>query len=691
MGTVINWHVCVGRRLPAGMSCGRFVGLNVRCLVLGAFFAVALWGTEAYAQLSDDDIAVLQQRASDERWTFTVGRNGATDRSLDQLCGFRLPDGWWQDAPFDPCTPRDLPTSYDWCALGGCPAVRNQGSCGSCWAFSTVGALECAVKIQDALEVDLSEQWLVSCNQEGWGCDGGYVAHDYHMWKADPCGETGAVFEADFPYAASELPCECPYPHEYFIESWAYIGTPEGVPDVAAIKQAILDHGPVSVGVYVNDAFQAYTGGIFNGCEDSPTNHAVVLVGWDDTQGTNGVWYLRNSWGPGWGEGGYMRIEYGCSVVGEAASYVDYPGYDALDVFPHRRALSTGQPGGPFTPYCQTYTLTNDEQSEISWTAATSADWIDVIPSEGTLAAGGDAEVHVCMNETAAAQTEGVFTDAVTFTHTGTGFARIRPVELWLGSLFDVPADPAQSSVIAQLCVDTVCDSDTSDVSGTTTIQLDDVDVPATISLFDIDLALTDTLDLHLSWSFLGALDCTATDLTIRHMEPGSPLGPVPVTADAFVFEQVPQQMNGTVIYSSWGIPCLALEAAGVPCSGTLDLDGARLYTEQLQGTVTSDNRTVELTTDRDETVLIEGLATFQLTGQVTGETYVPDTTHGDFNRDGVVDLADYAQWSACMTGPQLPGSSWYDEGCQWFDFDFDYDVDVDDFAEMQLGFTVAP
>jgi hypothetical protein len=78
--------------------------------------------------------------------------------------------------------------------------------------------------------------------------------------------------------------------------------------------------------VYVNSAFQGYTGGIFNACQDHEINHAVDLVGWDNNQGTDGVWFLRNSWGDDWGEDGYMRIAYDCSRIGYNGLYVDYEG-----------------------------------------------------------------------------------------------------------------------------------------------------------------------------------------------------------------------------------------------------------------------------------------------------------------------------------------------------------------------------
>jgi C1A family cysteine protease len=300
--------------------------MKVSLLFIWAAFLTAI--PAAYAQLSKDDIAQLQKRAVEEGWTFKISENPATQYPLDQLCGLKVPDNWQEMAPFNPFDEkRELPDSFDWRDVDGCTPVKNQGGCGSCWAFGTIGPLECNIKIKDGITVDLSEQWLVSCNSDGWDCSGGWFAHDYHQWKTDPCGGTGAVFESDFPYTATNGTCNCPYPHQYLITSWAYIGSPYGVPSANAIKQAIMDYGPVSVAVYANSAMQAYGGGIFNGCASGTVNHGVTLVGWDDNQGTNGVWFMRNSWGPGWGEdGGYMRIEYGCSQIGYGACYIDYPG-----------------------------------------------------------------------------------------------------------------------------------------------------------------------------------------------------------------------------------------------------------------------------------------------------------------------------------------------------------------------------
>lgn len=236
-----------------------------------------------------------------------------------------------------------LPSSYNRCDLGACTAVKNQGACGSCWAFSTVGPLESSILYREGVATDLSEQYLVSCNTNDWDCGGGWFAHDYHEWKI-PDGEpdAGAVYEADFPYVAWDAPCEPPHLHHEKLVSWHYVDNSYSVPSIAAIKQAIYDHGPVAGAVCVGSGFQNYSGEVFDTHECSSVNHAIVLVGWDDSQGANGIWFLRNSWGTGWGESGYMGIEYGVSNVGYAANYVNYE--------PYCRALTTNvSPSGTGT------------------------------------------------------------------------------------------------------------------------------------------------------------------------------------------------------------------------------------------------------------------------------------------------------------------------------------------------------
>jgi hypothetical protein len=214
----------------------------------------------------------------------------------------------------------------------GVTPIKDQGNCGSCWAFSTVGPLESQILLQGGGTVDLSEQYLLSCNLSGYNCNGGWFAHDYHM---DESGQDnngpGAVLAAEDPYTGTDAACRSTYDHPYRLTSWAYIGSESAVPSTDAIKQTIYTYGPISVAVCAQTLFQNYSGGIFNtsescGSGSSAINHAVVLVGWNDNNGTDGYWILRNSWGTSWGMAGYMFMGYGVSQVGYGANFIEYAG-----------------------------------------------------------------------------------------------------------------------------------------------------------------------------------------------------------------------------------------------------------------------------------------------------------------------------------------------------------------------------
>ena len=293
---------------------------------------------QSFASLSASQIDSLRAVGARQGWTFQVNQNPATQYNLEELTGMKEPADWRQGAKFDDMNNArrssiaagvNVPSSFDWRTqvAGGLPPITNQGQGGSCWAFATVGAFECAIKIKDGNNVALSEQYLINCNHNGYSCAGGWWCHDMHTNVADNCGGVGAVLQVYDPYMAVDGTCSCPYQHDYKLDSWSYIGGQWATPTDAQIKQAVMTYGPVSVAIYAGPAFQAYGGGIFNACESGQINHAVVIVGWNDS---SGVWIIRNSWGQYWGEGGYMRIHYGCNSIGYNATYVNYSGRVAI-------------------------------------------------------------------------------------------------------------------------------------------------------------------------------------------------------------------------------------------------------------------------------------------------------------------------------------------------------------------------
>jgi len=246
---------------------------------------------------------------------------------------------------------------FDWREHGGVTKVKDQKSCGSCWAFATVGALESLLKRTYSAEFDVSEQFLVSCNTDGWSCAaGGLFAHDYHL-SADittaKLGEFqsiyGAVLEKDMPYKAKDISCTAVAKHPVWMEGWTKIEGAAASLTVDEIKDIIFNYGPIAATVCAGGpAFHKYKSGVYNTdesaycAENGGTDHMIVLVGWDNTTQT---WILKNSWGTGWGEKGYMRIGWGISSVAQDISYVETPGRNcsykvtpALRTIPYRGA-----------------------------------------------------------------------------------------------------------------------------------------------------------------------------------------------------------------------------------------------------------------------------------------------------------------------------------------------------------------
>ena len=282
----------------------------------------------AFAQLTQDDIDAMRERGKKEGWTFEVGLCEVNSKyPLEQMCGDRA-DGTPPTATLVLDLPaiQELPSRWDWRDYDGVTPVKNQENCGSCWAFATIGPLESAIRIRDGITVDLSEQWLLSCNRDDMNCvDGGYPAHDYHQNKNDQCGQDGAVYETHFPYEAADLPCsDCPYPHDFWIEGWGYVDNSYSIAPIDDMKTVIMTNGPVYSSVHVNDPWYGYSGGVFNDCVDEGTNHGVTVVGWDDDYEGVGVWIIKNSWGEDWGDDGYIYMPYMCNRIGYRANYIDY-------------------------------------------------------------------------------------------------------------------------------------------------------------------------------------------------------------------------------------------------------------------------------------------------------------------------------------------------------------------------------
>jgi len=207
-------------------------------------------------------------------------------------------------------------SSKDWRSVMN--PVKNQGHCGSCWAFGAIGVLEAAWYLAGNDKVVLSEQMLVDCGP-GYGCDGGWT--DYALDFLIESG--GAQAEADYPYTAGvdEEAGTCKFDNSAIVATLSSYDTVmvwyEGTDGLA---QSINDNGPHATYLYVNDNFRNYAYGIFDdpSCPTNTYNHAVINVGYDTDAG---YWLIRNSWGSGWGDLGHIKMAIGkntCNVENNA-------------------------------------------------------------------------------------------------------------------------------------------------------------------------------------------------------------------------------------------------------------------------------------------------------------------------------------------------------------------------------------
>ncbi|MCD4794205.1 MAG: T9SS type A sorting domain-containing protein [Bacteroidales bacterium] len=239
-------------------------------------------------------------------------------------------------------TNKDLPAVLDWRDKDGhtyIHGVVNQGSCGSCYSFGACataeGVYNKAMNTYDGNCADFSESYIAWClgkygaySSSFSGCSG--ANYDYDELLA--LVEVGVCDETDFPYTGTD-PGSCPEPGAPGWDKTQFLDWHRAAClDSTAIKTALNDYGIVDAAVYVTTDFQNYSGDIFSDasttCPGSPcsyttTNHAISLVGWGYDSGEL-YWILRNSWGTGWGEGGYMRIQWESARVACSVAYLEY-------------------------------------------------------------------------------------------------------------------------------------------------------------------------------------------------------------------------------------------------------------------------------------------------------------------------------------------------------------------------------
>ncbi|KAG6779894.1 hypothetical protein NC652_012017 [Populus alba x Populus x berolinensis] len=197
----------------------------------------------------------------------------------------------------------DLPKSIDWRKKGAVTPVKNQGSCGSCWAFSTVAAVEGINRIVAGNLTSLSEQQLIDCDTSfNNGCNGGLMDYAFKFIV----NNGGLHEEEDYPYLMEEGTCDEKREELEVVTISGYHDVPRN--DEQSLLKA-LAHQPLSVAIDASGRdFQFYSGGVFSGPCGTDLDHGVAAVGYGSSSGIDYI-IVKNSWGPKWGERGYLRMK----------------------------------------------------------------------------------------------------------------------------------------------------------------------------------------------------------------------------------------------------------------------------------------------------------------------------------------------------------------------------------------------
>ena len=309
-----------------------------------------------------------------------------------------------------------LPAGLDWRNNGGnyVTPVRDQGACGSCWAFATTAALEASVLIANKtpnVELNLSEQVLLSCSGAG-NCEKGGSPSSASSFIRD----TGLPLESCYPYTATNGSCTTACPNwkssTYGVQSWNYVAT--SLPTVDAIKSALYTYGPLSTTMAVYTDFYYYRTGVYSYVSGTLAGyHAVLIVGYDDP----GQYFIvKNSWGPGWGETGYFRIAY--SQLTSKVEFGDWTiAYSADDP---TCTFSLESASKSFYAAASTGSVNVLTPNGCPWTAASNSSWLTI--TSGTSGTGQGIVYYSVSQNTGTSSRTGTMTIAgKTFTVTQEG------------------------------------------------------------------------------------------------------------------------------------------------------------------------------------------------------------------------------------------------------------------------------
>jgi len=211
-----------------------------------------------------------------------------------------------------------------------------------------------------------------------------------------------------------------------------------------------------------------------------------------------------------------------------------------------------------------------------------------------------------------------------------------------------IPINQSQSSITVQLCLSGSCDSDTSPVTGYFDLDLDVPSAPTQVTLLDYVAQLTQTINLNISFGFLGAFNAAGADVVVSYATPGVPTGPVAVSNNGFQFSEVPTVSDGNVAYNATGVVCVLFQGLNppLPCNGALDLADTGVQSGIFAGSLVVQDGVIMLTASINSSGPLDPMnpsaGTYSISGTIRGSAPVPvPDCPGDANGDSRIDAAD--------------------------------------------------
>lgn len=268
-----------------------------------------------------ENMKMVEKIQAKEKGSAKYGPNKFSDLSADEFRKYFLSSKPWdlkrkpvRKVTITEAQRKTVPDAFDWREHGAVTPVKNQGYCGSCWAFSTTGNIEGQWAIRKGELLNLSEQELVDCDKVDQGCNGGLPSDAYK----EIIRLGGLETETDYPYDGHDDKC-----HFNNTEIKVKIDDSVQLPtNETELKAWLYHNGPISIGINAN-AMQFYWGGVSHPwsflCNPTSLDHGVLIVGYgveDGVFGPQPFWTIKNSWGPDWGEKGYYRIYRGDGSCG---------------------------------------------------------------------------------------------------------------------------------------------------------------------------------------------------------------------------------------------------------------------------------------------------------------------------------------------------------------------------------------